>query len=384
LRPFIVLGGLLVAGVLAAAAADGWWAVVRGPDLLERTDNPRRAIADLYVRRGSILDRNNQVIDETVGSSGSLERVYRYPALAPITGYTHRVFGQAGLEGSLDSYLRGTQGNPASLILSDSLRYGTPPPGLDVRLSIDLEMQNRADTLLGNLRGAVVMLNAQTGEILAMASHPGYDPNQLDQIGAQLSATKDAPLLNRATQALYPVGAAGEPFAMALAQPEQPNAADLLGIYRRLGFFVTPDLRMPVARATSSPDVSELRVSPIQMAIAAAALSHGGLRPVPRIALAVNTPQQGWVVLPPLGHSSPAVPTASARQVTTHLAAPGGMYWEWTGAALAGEERNTWFLGGTLPDWKATPLAVAVLIEGDYPLSAQRIGQLLLQAGMRP
>ena len=384
LRPFAVLGALLIAGIFAAALANGWWAVVRGPGLLARTDNPRRAIADLFVRRGAILDRNNQVIDETIGSSGSLERVYRYPALAPITGYTHRVFGQAGLEGSLDSYLRGTQGNPASLMLWDSLLYGAPPPGLDVRLSIDLTMQNQADNLLGNLKGAVVMVNAQTGEILAMASHPGYDPNKLDQVGAQLSITKDAPLLNRATQALYPLGTADQPFTMTLQQPEQPSSDDLLRVYGKLGFYITPELRMPVASAISGPDVKELRVSPVQMAVAAAALSNGGIRPVPRIAMAVDTPQQGWVVLPALGHSNLAMPPVFANETATQLAAPSGTYWQWTGTALVGQEANTWFIGGTLPDWKATPLAVAVLIEGEYPLSAQRLGQLLLQSGMRP
>ncbi len=381
LRPFAVVGVLLAAGILAAGLADGWWAVVRGPTLLARTDNPRRAIADLYVRRGSILDRNNQPIDETIGSSGSLERVYRYPALAPVTGYTHRVFGQAGLEGSLDNYLRGMQGNPSSLILWESLLYGMPPPGLDVRLSIDLEVQARADELLGNLRGAVVLVNANTGEVLAMASHPGYDPNKLDQIGAELSSNKDAPLLNRATQALYPLGTAGQPFSLTLAPQDE---ADLLDLYRKLGLYTTPDMRMPVVKATETTDVTDLRVSPVQMALAAAALSNAGVRPAPRLALAVNTPQEGWVVLPALEHSAPAMTAEQAAAVDSKLTGPSATYWQWTGSATRGQEANTWFLGGTLPDWKATPLAVAVLIEGDYPLSAQRIGQLLLQAGTRP
>ncbi len=381
LRPFAVMSVLLAGGLLAAAFADGWWAEVRGPSLLARTDNPRRAIADLYVPRGSILDRNNQAIDETVGASGSLERVYRYPALGPVTGYTHRVFGQAGLEGSLDGYLRGTEGNPASLIAWESLLYGMPPPGLDVRLSLDLELQARADTLLGNLRGAIVLINANTGEVLAMASHPGYDPNKLDQIGASLSSNKDAPLLNRATQALYPLGTAAEPFTLTLGPAGEAGVPDL---YQRLGFYTTPDMRMPVARATETSDITDLRVSPVQMALAAATLSNAGVRPTPRIALAVNTPQQGWVVLPALEHGAAAITAEQAAAVDTKLVSSSSTYWQWTGLAAHGQEANTWFVGGTLPDWKATPLAVAVLIEGNYPLSAQRIGQLLLQSGMRP
>jgi membrane peptidoglycan carboxypeptidase len=251
-------------------------------------------------------------------------------------------------------------------------------------LSIDLPMQSRADALLGDMQGAVVLVNAQTGEVLAMASHPGYDPGKLDQIGSQLSSTKEAPLLNRATQALYPLGNAAEPFATALGQPEQPDDGQLLALYRRLGFYATPDLRMPVARATTSENPAKLRVSPVQMALAAAALSHDGLRPVARVALAVNTPQQGWVVLPALGHGTEALPASTANDVAKQLAAPSGQYWQWTGVAASGKEANTWFIGGSLPDWKATPLAVAVLIEGDYPLSAQRVGRLLLESGIQP
>ena len=77
----------------------------------------------------------------TIGSSGTFYRYYPYPSLAPVTGYTHPAFGQAGIEASLDDYLRGLQGNPSSTVWWHELLYGTPPAGLDVRLSIDLDLQ---------------------------------------------------------------------------------------------------------------------------------------------------------------------------------------------------------------------------------------------------
>ena len=193
-----------------------WWTLVRGADLLERTDNARRAISDRYVKRGALVDRQNRPINVTEGKTGSLTRVYLYPELAPVVGYTHPIFGQAGLEASLDGYLRGLQGNPASLIWWDRLLYGTPPPGLDVRLSIDLNLQTEADQLLGKHKGAIVLMNAETGEILVMASHPSYDPNLLDQQGDSLASNKDAPLLNRATHGSYPPESAERPFVQAL------------------------------------------------------------------------------------------------------------------------------------------------------------------------
>jgi hypothetical protein len=227
-------------------------------------------------------------------------------------------------------------------------------------------------------------MNANTGEVLAMASHPGYDPNKLDAIGALLPKNKDAPLVNRAAQGAYPIGTAGSPFTLALGLPEQPNATELRDLYGKLGFYTTPDMRMPVARASGSGEVSELRVSPLQMAIAACALSNGGVRPAPRIALAVNTPQQGWVVLPAVGHGTEALPETFAKDAANKLAAPSATYWEYGGLAQSEQQTDTWFLAGTLPGWKATPLAVAVLIEGNYPMSAQRIGEQLILVALRP
>ncbi|MBM3153364.1 MAG: hypothetical protein FJZ96_14365, partial [Chloroflexi bacterium] len=205
-QPFAHLGGLLLAGFLAAASINSWWAVQRGPDLLARTDNPRRAISDRYVPRGSLVDRSNLPITVTEGEAGEHTRVYLYPDLAPVTGYTHPVFGQAGLEAILDPYLRGLQGNPASLVWWERLLYGQPPPGLDVRIGIDLGLQELADELLGTHTGAIVLLNADSGEILVMASHPAFDPNLLDEIGFDLAVDPTTPLLNRAAQGLYPPG----------------------------------------------------------------------------------------------------------------------------------------------------------------------------------
>ncbi|MBI2331695.1 MAG: FtsW/RodA/SpoVE family cell cycle protein, partial [Chloroflexi bacterium] len=226
--PYSILAGIFALGLAACAVTGSWWALVRGDDLLARTDNARRAIADRYVSRGEILDNNNQPINITTGESGSYIREYLYPELAPITGYTHPVYGQAGLEASLDDYLRGLQGNPNSLILWNQLLYGTPPSGLDVRLSIDLDLQSRADSLLSIHRGAIILMNAETGEILVMASHPAYDPNKLSEEGDTLSQDEDSPLLNRATQGIYPLGDALLPLIKAQFGERIYSDAELL------------------------------------------------------------------------------------------------------------------------------------------------------------
>ena len=381
-RPYLLLAGLLGLGLLALAIVNAWWAVWRGPDLLERTDNARRSIADRYVKRGSLLDRNEIPINLTQGITGSYTRTYLYPDLASITGYTNPVYGQSGLEATLDTYLRGLQGNPASSIWWDHLVYGQPPPGLDIRLSIDLDLQQRADALLVNRTGAIVLLNAETGEILAMTSHPTYDPNRLDEQAAALLQDPQSPLLDRAAQNLYPPGADMQSWLQSIALSASSSIKNTTQLYSALGFYTSPELQLPVAVA-GSPGKA-VRLSPLQAALAAAALSHDGLRPAPRLAMAVDTPSQGWVILPPLVEPVQVLSADEAASVTETLLVKGQPFWEWSGLAGQGNKAVSWSLAGTLPDSQGIPLAVVVLLEDPGQQWAAYIGQELLISATQP
>jgi cell division protein FtsW (lipid II flippase) len=88
------LTALLLLGLLTIACVCGWWAYIRGPDLLTRTDNPRRAIADRFVQRGALLDRYNTVLVESIGLPGDYTRQVTYLDLGVVLGYTHPVYGQ--------------------------------------------------------------------------------------------------------------------------------------------------------------------------------------------------------------------------------------------------------------------------------------------------
>lgn len=381
-QPYLFLAGLIGIGLFALAATNAWWAVWRGPVILERTDNARRSIADRYVKRGSLLDRNGTPINITEGESGSYIRNYLYPDLAPITGYTHPVYGQSGLEASLDPYLRGLQGNPVSSIWWDHLVYGQPPPGLDVRMSLDLELQRTADFLLGDQTGAIVLINANTGEILVMSSHPTFNPNLLDSQAEGLLQDPNSPLLDRAAQSLYPPGNALEPFFQAAGINTAPSSTVAEGLYVSLGLRTTPELRLPVAIAPAPG--TTLKVSPLQMALAAATLSHAGILPAPRLAVAVNTPTQGWVVLPWLSQPVTVFPATSVAKTVQALIVSGQPFWQWNGQASQGDKNFTWSLAGTLPEWQGAPLAVVVLLEKADPGKAALIGQTLLKTASNP
>ncbi len=381
-RPYSILAGILALGLAACMFATTWWAIVRAPDLLERTDNPRRSIADRYVQRGKILDKNNNPISITEGESGSFKRIYLYPDLAPITGYTHPVYGQAGLEATLDDYLRGLQGNPPSLIWWEHLQYGTPPPGLDVRLSLDLTLQTKADELLGDTPGAIILMNAETGEILVMASHPTYDPNILDEEGEKLSQDLTAPLVNRATQGLYPIADILFPLVDAEFLGIQPSAIELSEFYNKLGLYQEPSINMPVALTLTSETTKNLNASPLQVSIAAAALSNEGTMPAPRISIAVNTLEQGWVVLSAEGKPIEVMQASAANEAILNFIIQDKSYWGHSSITNTDTASITWLIAGTMPDWSGTPLILVTVLEEKNISLAEKIRNEILDAAL--
>ena len=123
----------------------------------------------------------------------------------------------------------------------------------------------------------------------------------MNEIGAQLNKDPGKPLINRAIQGLYPVGNMIEPFAQALRGNKPQNETDDQKVYDAFGFSTSPQLQLQIAESVTDADGDGIHISPLQVALAAAALSNHGMIPAPRIATAVNTPNDGWVVLPALG-----------------------------------------------------------------------------------
>jgi cell division protein FtsI/penicillin-binding protein 2 len=210
-----------IVGVLfALALVMGWWSIGRSVDLTARADNPRPAITGLYVQRGAILDRENQTLAVSTLADDVYERHYPASAADHLVGYDSLVIGKAGLERSLDPWLSCEQGYAQDVILGQRISTGFPPPGLNVRLSLDLDLQRRAEKLLADRLGAALLLDVRSGELLAIGSSPAFNANNLEANWDQLRTRDDAPLLNRATQAAYQPGMALAPFLAAWAHEQ--------------------------------------------------------------------------------------------------------------------------------------------------------------------
>jgi peptidoglycan glycosyltransferase len=180
------------------------------------------------ITRGAILDRAGAPLALTRDG----RRIYPNPDLGHIVGFASRLYGATGVEASFDDYLSG-QGSlsPEMLLQARLLGTAVQAAPADVQLTLDSALQAAAQAALGDKTGAVVLLDAQSGAILALATYPRFDPNTLvlperagDADVAQvqaawqaLSARQDSPLLNRATQGRYPPGSVIKTFTAAAA-----------------------------------------------------------------------------------------------------------------------------------------------------------------------
>jgi penicillin-binding protein A len=193
------------------------------PSLANGAENVRTIADQNQYQRGDIVTSDGEVVAKSVPSSDSAAYKYQreYPggaAFAPVTGF-QGVNGDGGLEAAEDSLLSGNGSQLAFRNFVD-LITNKPQKGATVELTVNSKAQEAAyqglqSALQGTSRvGGVVALDPSTGAILAMASWPSYNPNELatlngktfDDRDSQLIKESPSPLNNAATEATLPPG----------------------------------------------------------------------------------------------------------------------------------------------------------------------------------
>ena len=192
--------------------------VVRGPSIAARPYNPRHALLDR--NRGRIMASDGTVLAHTVGG----KRAYPFgPALAHAVGYVSQRYGTAGLEDAYDSALTapdttGDFGAQAGQIGAALGGANAEPHGADIVTTLQMPVQLALyQQLARHARGAGIVFDPRTGAVLAMASVPSFDPNTVDTSFAALSKAPDSPLIDRATDGLYPPGSTFKIVTAAIA-----------------------------------------------------------------------------------------------------------------------------------------------------------------------
>ena len=143
---------------------------------------------------------------------------------------THYI-GKLGIERYYEDILHGQPGQRQVEVDSwgkviRTLSFTSPVPGKDIKLNIDINLQLKAQELLGDNRGSIILMDARNGAVLSLVSAPSYDPNLFvtgisQKKYQELLESKDRPLINRATQGRYPPASTIKPQMALLALDEK-------------------------------------------------------------------------------------------------------------------------------------------------------------------
>ena len=493
------LGGFLLVGfallslhllreqIVAASTIKGAAVVTTSGDVIQ---DPRKVPEQLRVRRGTIYAGDTVVAaSEVVTPSSYVHRVYPSPDISYLAGYYNpTIYGSAGLEDSFDQYLSGKQALDPFIEQQRSILH-RPVVGNDIYLTINPALQKVAQDTLGARKGAVVLLDAQTGAILAMASWPHIDPQQLSfnpnagDWGAEnkriidyytaITQDANAPLVMRATQGLYPPGSTFKTVSAAAAidshvatplsvftdtngtvkvdaggyvhtdcstcrpRGHGPNftlvegykwslnvvfaelgvkigAAKMIEYAQRFGFGTSYDIGLPVAPSRLAPDPANLnnlnaiaataygqgqvQATPLQMALIAATVAHGGQLPAPYLVGSVKDPQSGqtlWSFQPHV--IDPVISPQTEADLIQMMYTSVQSGWA-SGAKIAGftvggktgtaetgrGTSHSWFIGIAGKDPNHPQYAVAAMVEegGEGTRVALPMGRTVLAAAL--
>jgi peptidoglycan glycosyltransferase len=227
-----------------------YWQVYSREALANNPENGFQTQRSISSPRGLILAGDGEtVLARSVKRETPQGPVYdrEYPLGAPfsnVVGYWSTRYGATGIEIANNTDLSSIAGEPQTLDDLINRATGGPQPGNNVVLTLDPKLQELAyRELQGSVtgRGSIVAIDPKTGDILAMATSPSFDPNDIDDNYPKLASAPNAPLINRATQSLYPPGSVFKVITAAAAlqagvSPEQTFYDD--GSYELPGYTV--------------------------------------------------------------------------------------------------------------------------------------------------
>ncbi len=245
-RTFVGVTVVILLILFGFAVQAGSLQVVQGDTFATQSENNRLRPEVIFAKRGAILDRNGVVLVENSPSeAGFVERSYMAPGFGHLLGYVSYpkkdssgnyyetdIKGLAGIEAAFDERLSGENG--LFLIEEDALgelqsqgSVKAPIDGTPMTLSIDSRVQSAMYDAIKELAdripykgGAGVVMDVETGEIIALTSYPEYDPNILSKgqpssVIAGYSADPREPYLDRPVNGLYTPGSIVKPVIAA-------------------------------------------------------------------------------------------------------------------------------------------------------------------------
>lgn len=201
----------------------------------ERPFMPAKIAEDIEKDKAIRIEEATRDLPGVIVTTRPLRNYIYKDALSHVTGYLGKIsetelrryraygyhiqdfVGKDGLERTFNDYLRGTDGGLQVEVDSKGrqlrrLAVKEPRKGKDLYLNIDLELQKFCHSLMKDKNGAIIAMDPSSGAVLALLSHPAFDPNvfvmpgNFKKVSAILNNRAAYPLLNRAISCTYPPG----------------------------------------------------------------------------------------------------------------------------------------------------------------------------------
>lgn len=183
--------------------------------------NNHTLVKEAHNERGTISTYDGTILAQSVeNEEGTYDRVYPAGDLAShVVGYASTIYGTAGIESAYNETLKGKESFADWTSVLNSLS-GSGIVGNDVTLTINSTIQQAAQDALAEETGACVVMDPETGAVLAIASSPTYDAADIESLleaAGSGNISGDSPLLNRAVNALYAPGSTFKIVSLATA-----------------------------------------------------------------------------------------------------------------------------------------------------------------------
>lgn len=253
-KPEILVSGVFFTALFAVLVIYlSYFVATSEQEMINNSYNSRQEILLSQNYRGSIYSRDGEVLAETSLDAAQNEtRVYPYKNLfSHIVGYSTQ--GRMGVEALANYYLINTNTSLSNKVSNDMA--GVKNPGDNVYTTLDVQIQQVADEQLSIYKGAIVVTEVKTGKILALVSHPDFDPNEIADIWDSLVQNDSSSVLvNRATQGLYPPGSTFKIITALEYIRENPDTYDSYS-FSCPGYFKAEDGKISCYHGTSHGQV---------------------------------------------------------------------------------------------------------------------------------
>lgn len=201
-----------------------WFQVAKSRETINNPYNARLDTFEKRVIRGNILAADGQLLAYTeVSEDGKEKRIYPFGCtFSHVLGYSE--YGKTGIEELGNFQLLTSNAYFAEKFINELKEQKNI--GDSLVTTLDVKLQMAAHDALGNQKGAVVVLEAATGNVRALVSKPDYDPGEVAARWGELGSSEDSVLLNRALQGRYPPGSTFKTITLLEYLREHPEAEE--------------------------------------------------------------------------------------------------------------------------------------------------------------